>query len=163
VTGALIAAAAVFLLSRIPVQGHYASNLLPGLMLMSIGLGAVFVGVTTAANAGVPADKSGLAAGLVNTSQWLGAALGLAIFTAIATARTNHLVATHAGQAYALTQGFHQGLLYCSIFLAVAAVIALRATNTRGEAAEPQPELATDPRPQPDWWPAAPAVETEPA
>jgi len=47
----------------------YVTNLLPGLLAMSIGLGAVFVGVTTAANAGVPADKAGLAAGLVNTSQ----------------------------------------------------------------------------------------------
>ncbi len=87
------------------------------------------------ANAGVPADKAGLAAGLVNTSQWLGAALGLAIFTAIATSRTDHLQRLHASQPSALTHGFQIALLCCSIFLAVAALIGIRATNTRGEAA----------------------------
>jgi EmrB/QacA subfamily drug resistance transporter len=136
VSGALTAAGGIYLLSRIPLHGSYVADLLPGLLLMSIGLGAVFVGVTTAANAGVPPDKAGLAAGLVNTSQWLGAALGLAIFTAIATARTNHLVAVHAPRAFALTQGFRLALLCCSIFLVVAALIALRATNTRGDAQE---------------------------
>ena len=162
VAGALIAAAAMYLLSRISVHGHYAPDLLPGLLLMSIGLGAVFVGVTTAANAGVPADKAGLAAGLVNTSQWLGAALGLAIFTAISTARTNHLVAAHATRAYALTQGFHLALLYCSVFLTAAAIIALRATNTTGEPERASEPTAASPQP-PEWWAVEPGVESEPA
>ena len=100
---------------------------------MSLGLGAVFVGVTTAANAGVPPERAGLAAGLLNTAQWLGAALGLAIFSAIATSRTSHLLATHATRPAALTSGFHIALLACSIFPFAAAVIATRATNTRGE------------------------------
>ncbi len=153
VTGALIASIAIFLLSRLPVHGAYLTNLLPGLFVMSIGLGAVFVGVTTAANAGVPASKAGLAAGLVNTSQWLGAALGLAIFTAISTARTSHILATHGTRPFALTQGFHLALLWCSIFLTAAAVIALRATNTRGEPFE---------RSDSGIWPAE-QMQTEPA
>ena len=66
----------------------------------------------------MPPDKAGLAAGLINTSQWLGAALGLAIFTAIATSRTNHLLAHQATLSFALTQGFRVALLSCSIFLA---------------------------------------------
>src|SRR5581483_6479923 len=91
-----------------------------------------------AANAGVPADKAGLAAGLLNTAQQLGTALGLAIFSAIATARTTTLLAAHIPTAAALTAGFHQALLACAIFLLAAAGIALRATNTRGEpAAQP--------------------------
>jgi EmrB/QacA subfamily drug resistance transporter len=137
VAGALIAATGVYWLSRIPVQGTYLSDLLPGLMIMSIGLGAVFTGVTTAANAGVPPDKAGLAAGLVNTSQWFGAALGLAVFSSIATSRTNQLLGTHVSAPLALTEGFHRALLACSLFLLGAAVIALRATNTRGEPVEP--------------------------
>ena len=161
VSGALISSVAVYLLSRIPEHGHYAADLLPGLLLMSIGLGAVFVGVTTAANAGVPSDKAGLAAGLVNTSQWLGAALGLAIFTAISTARTNHFLAAHARRAYALTQGFHLALIYCSVFLAVAGIIALRATNTRGEP-EQAAELVGDSS-QEYSWEVTPGVESEPA
>jgi EmrB/QacA subfamily drug resistance transporter len=138
VAGALIAAAGVWYLSRIPVHGTYAEDLLPGLVLMAIGIGAVLVAVTTAANADVPADKAGLAAGLLNASQQLGTALGLAIFSAIATARTSTLLAAHAPQDAALTAGFHRALLACAIFLLAAAVIALRATNSRGEpAAEP--------------------------
>ncbi len=133
VSGALISSGAVYFLSRLPVHGSYLRDLLPGLIVMSFGLGAVFVGVTTAANAGVPPNKAGLAAGLINTSQWLGAALGLAIFTAISTARTNHLLAAGATPAVALTHGFRLALLCCSLFLAAAAAIALRATNTRGE------------------------------
>jgi MFS family permease len=131
--GALIASGAVLYLSRVPVDGSYVADLLPGLVVMAVGLGAVFVGVTTAANAGVPPDKAGLAAALLNTSQQLGAALGIAIFSAIATARTDDLLAEGAGQAEALTSGFQRALLACGVFLLAAAVIALHATNTRGE------------------------------
>ena len=93
VTGAVLASGAVFWLSRISVHGSYLTNLLPPLVLLSLGLGAVFVGVTTAANAGVPPQQAGLAAALINSSTWIGGALGLAIFSAIATARTTHLLA----------------------------------------------------------------------
>jgi MFS family permease len=144
VAGALIAAGAMFDLSRVPVHGSYVADLLPGLLIMSVGLGAVFVSVTTAANAGVAADQAGLAAGLLNTSQQLGTALGLAIFSAIATARTNGLLAAHAPRVDALTAGFHRGLLACAIFVLAAALIALRAANTRGE-----PPAPPDPVPQP--------------
>jgi MFS family permease len=109
--------------------------MLPGLLIASFGLGAVFVAVTTAANEGVPADQAGLAAALLNASQQVGGALGLAVFSALATARTNHLLAGHTPPPDALTSGFHQALLACSICLAAAAIIALRTTNTRGETA----------------------------
>ncbi|HEX3336298.1 MAG TPA: MFS transporter [Jatrophihabitans sp.] len=134
VAGCLIAAAGVYLLSHIPVGGSYLTDLLPGTLIMSFGLGAVFVGVTTAANAGVPAEQAGLAAALLNASQQLGGALGLAIFSAIATARTNHLLSVRAPVPLALTSGFHRALLASSIFLLSAAVLALRSNNTRGEA-----------------------------
>jgi EmrB/QacA subfamily drug resistance transporter len=143
VSGAIISAGAVYWLSRIPVDGTYVSDLLPGLVIMSFGLGFVFVGVNTAANDGVPSDKAGLAAALVNTSTWLGGALGLAIFSVIATSRTDDLLAAHVGLADALTSGFRRALVACSIFLLGAALVALRATNTRGEtteAAAPAPE-----------------------
>src|SRR5258708_7849221 len=135
VASSLIAAAGIYYLSRIPVDGSYLTDLLPGLIILSVGLGAVLVAVTTAANAGVAPDKAGLAAGLLATSQQLGTALGLAIFTAIATARTSALLAAQAPPAAALTGGFQRALLTCAIFLVAAAVIALRATNTRGEPA----------------------------
>jgi EmrB/QacA subfamily drug resistance transporter len=142
VGGALLGAAGIFWISRIPVDGSYLSNLLPALVVMSVGLGGVFVGVTTAAQAGVPPDKAGLAAALINSSTWLGGALGLAIFSAIATSRTNDLLAEHATQAQALTSGFQRALLAAAIFLAAAALIALRSTNARAQEVAVAPQAA---------------------
>ncbi|NUU24462.1 MAG: MFS transporter, partial [Streptomycetaceae bacterium] len=133
VVGALVASAGVYLLSRIPVDGSYVSDLLPGLVVMSFGLGWVFVGVATAANAGVPADKAGLAAALLNTSQQLGGALGLAILSAVATSTTTDLLASGHPGPEAYTEGFQDALLVGSIFLAAAALIALFVANTHGE------------------------------
>jgi EmrB/QacA subfamily drug resistance transporter len=145
VAGALIAAGGLYWLSRIPVHGSYLSDLLPGMLVLSLGFGPVFVGVTTAANAGVPADKAGLAAALLNASQQLGGALGLAIFSALATSRTHHLLAAHTAPAHALTSGFQRALLAGSVFILAAAVIALRATNTRGETDQPMPDMLPEP------------------
>jgi EmrB/QacA subfamily drug resistance transporter len=133
VAGALIAAGGVYWLSRIPVHGYYWTDLFPGLMIMAFGLGGVFVGVQTAANAGVPPSLAGLAGALINASTQVGAALGLAIFSALATSRTNSLLAAHAAPHVAATSGFHRALAAGSIFLVATAFIALRATNTRGE------------------------------
>ena len=129
--GALLGAAGVFWLSLIPVHGSYVSDLLPGIVIMGAGVGLVLVGVQNAANGGVPADKAGLAASLITASFQLGGALGLAVFVSLATARTNHLLATHTQPSQALTLGFQRGLLGASIALVIAAVIALRATNVR--------------------------------
>jgi EmrB/QacA subfamily drug resistance transporter len=136
VVGAVVSALAVLWLSRIPVDGSYFTDLLPPLFIMSLALGGVFVGVQTAANAGVPADKAGLAAALINTSFQLGAALGLAIFSAIASSRTGDLLAQGSEPSEALTLGFQRALVACGLFLIFAAVIALKATNTRGEPVE---------------------------
>jgi len=136
VTGALLASGGLYWLSRIPVDGSYLADLLPGLMIVSFGLGAVFVGVTTAANAGVPADRAGLAAALLNACQQVGSALGLAVFSAVATARTNHLLETHTAVPDALTFGFRRALLVGAIFLLAAAVIGLRTYNAHSEESE---------------------------
>jgi hypothetical protein len=122
----------VFWLSRIPANGSYVADVLPGLVAMALGLGAVFVGVQNAANAGVPAEQAGLAAALISASATLGGALGLAILSAISTSRTHHLLAAHATSPVALTSGFAHALLACSLFLVAAAVIAARTTSTRG-------------------------------
>ena len=60
------------------ISVRHVPDVLPGLVAMALGFGAVFVGTTAAANAGVPSDKAGLAAGLLSTSQQIGMALGLA-------------------------------------------------------------------------------------
>ena len=150
VVGAILGASGIFWLSKIPVHGSYWSNILPGLMVTAFGLGGVMVGTTTAAQDGVSPDKAGLAAALINSSLWLGGALGVAIFTAVATSTTADRLAAHASQGEALTAGFQRGLLLAAIFLAAAAVIALRSPNTHGETAAPPapvltPELETEP------------------
>jgi EmrB/QacA subfamily drug resistance transporter len=150
VGGAIIGAAGIFWLSKIPVDGSYWSNVLPALVVVSFGLGGVLVGTTTAAQDGVSPDKAGLAAALINSSMWLGGALGVAIFSAVATSTTADRVAEQASQAEALTAGLQDALLLAAIFLAAAAVIALRSPNTHGEQAaptvpEPTPEPATEP------------------
>jgi hypothetical protein len=105
----------------------------------------VFVSVTAAANAGVPPDEAGLAAGLLNSSQQIGSALGLAILSAVAITRTNHLLAAHVSHSLAADAGYHRALLVGGILMAAAAVIALRIGNTRKAAplvmvnAEPLP------------------------
>jgi EmrB/QacA subfamily drug resistance transporter len=149
VVGALIAAGGLYSLSRIPVDGHYLSDLFPGMMVVSVGLGAVFVAVTTAANAGVSADRAGLAAALLNASQQVGGALGLAIFTGIATSRTDDLLAGGASASDALTSGFQRSLLVSSFFVLAAAIIALRTSNTRGETDQPAPEPQIEPVAEP--------------
>jgi hypothetical protein len=74
VGGAVIAAGGLYWLSRIPVHGSFLSDLLPGMLVMSLGIGAVFVSATTAANADVTPDTATLAAALLNASQQLGGA-----------------------------------------------------------------------------------------
>ena len=144
VSGALLAAGGIFWLSRIPVHGTYLGNLLAPLVIMAAGLGLLYAGVQNAANAGVPENQAGLAAALITTSFQLGSALGLAVFSGIATSRTSHLLAAHTPLPVALTSGFQRALLVSAMCLVVAGFIALRASNTRGEsvaATEPQRDL----------------------
>jgi EmrB/QacA subfamily drug resistance transporter len=147
VTGSLLGAAGIYYLSRLPLHGSYVTDLLPGFLVISLGLGLVFVSITAAANAGVPGDKAGLAAGLLNASQQVGSALGLAILSVVAITRTNNLIATKAPVVVALDAGYHRALLVGSIFMATAALIALRISNTR--AAAPVVLVNTEASPQP--------------
>jgi EmrB/QacA subfamily drug resistance transporter len=140
--GSLIGAGGLYWLSRIPVDGSYISDILPGLLIVSIGLGGVFTGLTTAANAGVGEDKAGLAAGLLNTGQQLGTALGLAILSALATARTSSLLhAGHTTVTQAATDGYQRALMAGAVLMLAASVVALLARNTR----QPTPVVEEEP------------------
>jgi EmrB/QacA subfamily drug resistance transporter len=131
IAGCLIAAAGIYWVSRVPLHGMYASDLLPGFLVMSLGAGSVFVSVTAAANAGVPPDKAGLAAGLLNSSQQVGSALGLAVLSAVAITRTSDLIRTGTSAVAASDAGYHRALLAGSILMAAAALLAVRIGNTR--------------------------------
>lgn len=131
--GALIAAAGMFLLGHVPVHGTYVPDILPGLLLIALGIGPAFVGVTSAANAGVPADKAGVAAAIMNSFQQTGGALGLAIMSAVATSQTTHSIARGLGLAQAATSGYQHALLTGCWLTAGAAVLALRTANSRDD------------------------------
>jgi EmrB/QacA subfamily drug resistance transporter len=90
--GVVLAAGGLFLLGRVPTHGTYLEHLLPGLLLMSIGLGLTFVPLTLIATTNIAAGDAGLASGLLNTTQQVGGALGLAVLSTLATSRTNNVV-----------------------------------------------------------------------
>lgn len=143
IAGCLIAGLGIYLVAGVPLDGTYARDLLPGLLLMALGGGAVFVSITAAANAGVPGDKAGLAAGLLNASQQVGSAIGLAILSAVAITRTNSLAADGTSHIVAADAGFHQALTLGAILMGVAALVATRIGNTRAGA--PVVMVNTDP------------------
>ena len=145
VAGSLMATAGIYYLSRLPLHGSYVTDLLPGFLVMSLGAGSVFVSIAAAANAGVPGDQAGLAAGLLNASQQIGSALGLAVLSILAITRTGELTAAKASPVVALDAGYHRALLIGSFLMAAAALIALRISNTR--AAAPLVLANADPSP----------------
>ncbi len=94
--GLLLVAAAQVWFSRAPIGGHYILDLFPGFVVGAIGLGFAFVPDAIAALQGVPPERSGVASGLINTSQQIGGALGVAVLLTVAVSRTNHLIAAAA-------------------------------------------------------------------
>jgi EmrB/QacA subfamily drug resistance transporter len=95
-TGLALLGVGLVLFSQVSVDGSYVADLLPGFILVGVGLGFSFVPVSIAALAGVSGKEAGLASGLINTSQQIGGALGLAILTTVSTTRSENL--TPAGQ-----------------------------------------------------------------
>ncbi|MEV6275767.1 MFS transporter [Nocardia sp. NPDC051832] len=133
VGGAAICGLGLIMLSRIPADGSYATDVLPGMLVMAVGAGCVFVANTTAANAGVPAEQAGLAAALLNTSQQIGGAIGIAILTAVATTRTTAQLAAGQAPLEAMTSGFQRALLIGGLLALAAAVLGMWTADSRGE------------------------------
>ncbi len=127
IVGPLLLAGGLLYFSRLPVDGHYLTDVLPGLGLMATGLGFMFVSTTIAATTGVPHDKSGLASGILNTSQQIGGALGLAILSGVYAAELKDARAHGLDQAAAQVQGFHEAFLVGGGFAILASIIAATA------------------------------------
>jgi MFS family permease len=129
VAGMLFATAGEVLLTQVDPGGTYVAQVLPGGMLGAFGLGLSLVPATIVAVQGVPAATSGLASGVLNTSRFVGAALGLAVLSTIAASHTSAEIASGASAAVALTDGFQRqfevGALFCFAG-ALAALIMLR-------------------------------------
>jgi MFS family permease len=106
VTGLTLNTVALIWYAQIPVDGTYVNDLLGGYLLFGFGLAFAFIPVSIAALAGVGPREAGLASGLLNTSQQVGGAIGVAIATSVAVSHSTHLLKTGDSPAAALTGGY---------------------------------------------------------
>jgi MFS family permease len=108
--GMVMAAGGLVLYARLPVDGSYFTDLFPAFIIGGIGMSLVFVPMSIGALTGVRADEAGIASGLINTSQQIGGAIGVALASTVAATYTNHYVDAHSGTTVfsgaALTHGF---------------------------------------------------------
>jgi EmrB/QacA subfamily drug resistance transporter len=129
--------------TQVSVGGSYLGDLLPGFLLIALGLGFSFVPISIAALAGVQPAEAGLASGLINTSQQIGGALGIAALSTIATSRTGDSLASGSSQAVALVDGF-QGAFVAGVILAGLGILAALTLIRRDELEQPQ-EVEAEP------------------
>jgi len=132
VAGMIALTAGLLYFTQVSVGGSYAGDLLPGFLLIGFGIGFAFVPISIAALAGVQASEAGLASGLINTSQQIGGALGIAALSTIATSRTDDKVAAGASLHSALVDGFTLAFL-AGAGIAAAGIIASLTLIRRNE------------------------------
>src|SRR5918995_209623 len=137
----------MLLFAQIPVDGTYVANLLPGFLIIALGMALCFVPISIAALAGVARAEAGIASGLINTSQQIGGAVGIALLSTIAITRTENEVAAGTAPPEALTSGF-QLAFWVGAAIALAGVVAALVLIRQEEIA-PAGEAAPAPRPPP--------------
>lgn len=130
-TGLLMAALGLALFARAPVDGHFAADVLPGMLLLGLGAGIAFNPMLLAAMSDVEPSQSGLASGVVNTAFMMGGALGLAVLASLAAARTAALAAAGAAPVAALAGGYRATFLAGAVIAAVAAALAAALVRSR--------------------------------
>jgi EmrB/QacA subfamily drug resistance transporter len=128
--------------TQVSVGGSYAGDLLPGFLIIAVGMGFSFVPISIAALAGVKPSEAGLASGLINTSQQVGGALGIAALSAVATSTTTDRIAAGGAKAAALTDGFQAAFIGGTAVAIVGVVVALFVV--RGRDIETAPVLAPE-------------------
>jgi predicted MFS family arabinose efflux permease len=131
ILGLVLTAAGLLWMAQISVDGSYVGDILFPSLLSAFGLGFAFVSMTMAAVAGVDGHEAGLASGLINTSQQVGGALGLAILASVANSRTDHLLGDGVARAQALTDGFGTAMTVGSVFALAGALLAIFAISGR--------------------------------
>jgi EmrB/QacA subfamily drug resistance transporter len=139
--GMILTIVGMVLFARMPVDGSYAVDVLPGMILGSLGMGAIFMPLTLVATTGLEDEDQGLASGLFNTSQQVGGALGLAILTTIAAGQTN------GSSAVEQVHGFHYAFAGAGVLVALSLVVMLALLRKRHvarieAAADAEPALA---------------------
>jgi MFS family permease len=142
--GLALSTVALVLFAQLPVDGHYFRDLFAGFIISGLGLAFVFIPMSIGALTGVRPADAGIASGLINTSQQIGGAIGVAAATTIAITFTNHYVDSHAGStalsAPALVHGFQVAFYSLAATAAVGAVIARLLIEPQPSGAEREPE-----------------------
>jgi EmrB/QacA subfamily drug resistance transporter len=144
--GLALSAVALVLFARLPVHGHYFSDLFPAFLISGLALALAFIPMSIGALTGVRPAEAGVASGLISTSQQIGGAIGVAIATTIATTFTTHYVNAHPGSnafsGPALTHGFHVAFYVLAAVAAAGAVISVLMLES--SPAQPEQQLAGD-------------------
>jgi len=124
--GLVLVSGGLLLYARLPVQGHYFWDLFPAFLISGVGMAFGFIPMTIGALAGVRHSEAGIASGLINTSQQIGGAIGVAAATTIAATATSNYLAAHPGAApasgAALTHGFNVAFLVLAAVAAAGAI-----------------------------------------
>jgi EmrB/QacA subfamily drug resistance transporter len=125
VAGLVISTGGFVFLTTVSGHGDYGSHVVPAMIILGVGLGLSFVPVTIAGTSGVAPEDSGLASGLLNTTQQVGGSLGLAILSSIATSRTASALDAGSALPTALTHGFKGAFIVAGVLCALGAVLAI--------------------------------------
>jgi EmrB/QacA subfamily drug resistance transporter len=140
--GLALSTVALVLFARLPVHGHYFSDLFPAFIISGLGLALAFVPMSIGALTGVRQADAGIASGLINTNQQIGGAIGVAAAVTIATTFTTRYVNAHAGanafSGAALTHGFEIAFYALAAVAALGALLAVLVLESRPAQAEPE-------------------------
>lgn len=129
------------LLTRLPVHAHYATDLLP-VMFLAAGFGLALPTLTTLGMSGASEKDAGLASGLFNTTQQIGMAMGVAVLSTLAAARTDTLLASGSSRPEALTGGYHLAFAVGTGLLATAFLVAVAVLRRPARATATDPATA---------------------
>jgi fucose permease len=135
-SGMVLVASGLALFSRAPVDGNYATDVLPVMVLLAFGIGVSFPSLMTLAMSGATKQDAGLASGLVNTTAQVGGALGLAVLATLSSSRSDDLIKAGKATASALTSGYHLAFLIGAALVVVAFVVGLVVLEQREASVE---------------------------
>jgi MFS family permease len=144
VVGMTFLTAGVAYFTQVSPDGSYVADLLPGFLVIAVGMGFSFVPISIAALAGVKPAEAGLASGLINTSQQVGGALGIAALSAIAPSTTTDQLASGSARAVALTDGFQAAFVAGAAVGIVGILVALFVVRGRDIETTTAPVIAPE-------------------
>ncbi len=133
------------LFARVPVDAHYVVDVLPSLLLLGVGFGLAFPSLMALGMSAAIEHDSGLASGLLMTTQQVGGALGLAVLASLSASQTNRLLAASVAEPAALTNGYHQsfaigaGLVFVALIVAAAGLRPAEEAEQKAQQARDRP------------------------